>query len=210
MTTAAVDDIILAEDFSEVMWGGDLPNASAGYNGDESVANSMTSREASKFVAGATSTTELLLAKNVYNTEGLRLRNWAQGKNNIYMHPGYIKISTSSTNNAHIITPALNSLPADKLATLEVTITAAGWGSNYKAVAAVQHSNAADIENMSVSPGQSNTVAFDNFSQITLNGGTQKWSTQTITVFGVQKGDRIAVAGISILTEGRIVTLWKE
>ena len=26
----------------------------------------------------------------------------------------------------------------------------------------------------------------------------------------VQEGDRIAVAGVSILTEGRVVTLWKE
>ena len=27
---------------------------------------------------------------------------------------------------------------------------------------------------------------------------------------GLADGDRIAVAGVSILTEGRVVTLWKE
>ena len=27
---------------------------------------------------------------------------------------------------------------------------------------------------------------------------------------GLAAGDRIAIAGVSILTEGRIVTLWKE
>ena len=27
---------------------------------------------------------------------------------------------------------------------------------------------------------------------------------------GLSEGDRIAVAGVSILTEGRIVTLWRE
>ena len=204
---AVVDDVILAEDFGEICWGGDLPLAAAGHNGKQGT-DPITTSNADAFVPGAATTTELLLAQNVYNSGNVRLAGWAQGKNNLYMHPGYIKISTKSTNNAHIITPALTSLPADKLATLEVTITAAGWGSNYKAVAAVQHDNAEDIKNMSVSSGQTNTVAFDNFSQITLSGGTQKWATQTITVSGVRKGDRIAIGSTETIAnngEGRMM-----
>ncbi|MBR6002335.1 MAG: hypothetical protein IK045_05695 [Bacteroidales bacterium] len=207
VSNAAVDDVILAEDFGEICWGGDLPLAAAGHNGKQGT-DPITTSNADAFVPGAATTTELLLAQNVYNSGNVRLAGWAQGKNNLYMHPGYIKISTKSTNNAHIITPALTSLPADKLATLEVTITAAGWGSNYKAVAAVQHDNAEDIKNMSVSSGQTNTVAFDNFSQITLSGGTQKWATQTITVSGVQKGDRIAIGSTETIAnngEGRMM-----
>ena len=55
---------------------------------------------------------------------------------------------------------------------------------------------------MSESSGQTNTVVFDNFSQITLNGGTQKWSTQTITVPNVLKGDRIAIGSTQTVAEG--------
>lgn len=204
---AAVDDIILAEDFSEICWGGDLPLAAAGHNGKQGI-DPINTSNADAFVPGAATTTELLLAQNVFNSENVRLYGWAQGKNNIYMHPGYIKISTSSYNNAHIITPALTSIPADMLATLEITVTAAGWGNNYKAVAAVQHDNVEDIKNMSVSSGQTNSVAFDNFSQITLSGGTQKWATQTITVSGVRKGDRIAVGSTETIAnkgEGRMM-----
>ena len=34
--------------------------------------------------------------------------------------------------------------------------------------------------------------------------------TDLIVKKGLAEGDRIAVAGVTILTEGRIVTLWKE
>ncbi len=34
--------------------------------------------------------------------------------------------------------------------------------------------------------------------------------TSVVVNKGLAEGDRIAVAGITILTEGRVVTLWKE
>ena len=34
--------------------------------------------------------------------------------------------------------------------------------------------------------------------------------TDLVVKKGLAEGDRIAVAGVTILTEGRIVTLWKE
>lgn len=198
----AVGTVILAEDFSEMCWGCDLPDGAAGYNAADGT-DPVTSRNVQDYVVSSTTTSEKQVSKNVYNSSGVRLLNWALGKNNnLYIHPGYIKFSTNSTNNSHIITPALTCIPEGMTATVNVTVTAAGWGGSYKMIAAVQHSNAADIKDMSVASGQVNTVSFDNVGTITLNGGGLKWSTQTITLEGVVKGDRIAVGTTETVTKG--------
>ena len=203
VTTAVAGDIILAEDFGESCWGCDLPDGAAGYNAN--VDNDpLWSRDATAFVVASTSTTERLLSKVVYNSPGARLQGWALGSNNnLYMHPGYLKFSTNTKNIAHIITPALTSIPEGMTATIDVIVTAAGWAGSYKAIAAVQHDNASSIKNMSVSSGQTNTLSFDNVQTITLNGGATKWSTQTITLSGVVKGDRIAIGTTPTLETGK-------
>lgn len=202
---AAAGDVILAEDFGELCWCGDLPDAAVGYDVGGNSQSSLYSRNyTNTFQKGTTSPgTERIIGSQstALNETGLRLAKWAQGNNNLYIHPGYFKFSTNTTNRAHIITPALTSIPDGMTATIDVTVTAAGWGANYTMIAAVQHSNVSSIKDL---PASNNSVLdFSHKASITLNGGSQKWSTQTITLSGVAKGDRIAIGSTETVSTGK-------
>lgn len=207
VATAAAGDVILAEDFGELLWCGDLPDAAAGYDVDNNTSVLSSRIPSGTFQKGSNSPGIERVLGSQTNPENLnfRIAKWAQGRNNLYIHPGYFKFSTNSTNNAHIITPALTSIPEGYYATVEVTVTAAGWGANYKMIGAVQHSNLAGIEDI---PATNNTILeYGNVETITLNGGSQNWSTQTLTLEGVVKGDRIAIGSTEEVSkgEGRIM-----
>lgn len=205
-TPASAGDILLAEDFSEVCWGGDFVGAGAGYQGDIAT-DALNSRTAASFVTWkpAATMTEQLLSKGAYNATSARLRDWAIGANDrVYMHPGFLKLGyATNKQTAHVVTPALDNIPEGKSATLKVTVTACAWAANYIGLVAVQHGNA--ILPMSNASGQTNTLDLTtNVQTFAPEAYTEGWKNYEMTLTGVVKGDRIAVgSNATVSANGR-------
>lgn len=204
-TPASVDDVILAEDFGELRWDSEIINRGIGYfaTSQDSFANS----EVLEFRSIATSGEKQLAAQGSALASS-RLEHWAQGaKNNLYIHPGYIKLSSSS-NITHLVTPALNNIPDGKLATLEVEVTACPYFSNsdssydtFDAVVAVQPD---DSYNELPDATKTNTLDLTtNMQPITLDAETA-WKSYKVTLTGVGKGSRLAFGAASSSAKGRM------
>ena len=190
-TDAAVGDVILAEDFGELRWDSELINGGVGYfpTSQDLFFNS----EAGQFLPVDTNT-EKVLGGQAAALASSRLAHWAQGaNNNLYIHPGYVKI-VGSKKVTHIVTPALNSIPDGKVATLEIEVTASPYFSGSSAsfcttdaIVAVQTGTLNEL----VDETKTNTLDFTNKYDISLDEATA-WKTYTATLTGVVKGNRIA------------------
>ncbi|MBR0298145.1 MAG: hypothetical protein IJR01_04175 [Bacteroidales bacterium] len=190
-TPAEVGDVILAEDFSELRWDCDMIGVGAGFfpTSQDSFANN----EVASYQAAATSN-EKTLGSQTTALALSRLAHWAQGaKNNLYIHPGYIKL-VGSSNVTHLVTPALNGIPDGMVATVEVEVTASRYYSassdSYatdKAIVAVQTGDLNEL----VAGGTNTLDLSSNIANITLPAETA-WNTFKVTLNGVSHGDRLA------------------
>ena len=191
-TPASVGDVIIAEDFGELRWDSELINRGVGYfpTSQDSFANS----EPGQFLPIDTNTEKVLGGQtNALGTS--RLAHWAQGaNNNLYIHPGYIKL-VGSKKVTHIVTPALDNIPDGKLAILEIEVTASAYFSESSnsfcttnAIVAVQTDDLNELTDAT----NTNTLDLSSNTQgITLDAASA-WKTYTATLSGVVKGDRIA------------------
>ena len=193
-TPAAVDDVILAEDFSEFRWDCDMIGNGAGFfpTSQDSFANV----EVSSFQAAATSSEKQISAQTTALASS-RLEHWAQGANpHMYVHPGYIKL-VGQNKVTHLVTPALDNIPAGKLATLDIEVTASAYysesSSSFCTTDAVVAVQTAEITNELVGgTGSTNTLDLTtNVQPITLDEATA-WKTYKVTLTGVVKGNRLA------------------
>ena len=191
-TPAAVDDVILAEDFGELRWDSDLIGLGVGYfpTSQSDFANS----EVSQFLPIDTNSEKVLGAQTAA-LGASRLAHWAQGENNnLYIHPGYIKL-VGSKKVTHIVTPALDNIPAGKIATVEVEVTASPYFSESSAsfcttnaIVAVQTGSLNEM----VDETKTNTLDLtSNIQSITLDAASA-WKTFKVTLSNVVKGDRLA------------------
>jgi len=199
-TPAAVDDVILAEDFGELRWDSDLIGLGVGYfpTSQDSFANS----EVSQFLPIDTNS-EKVLSSQGSAVAASRLAHWAQGANaNLYIHPGYIKL-VGSKKVTHIVTPALDNIPDGKLATVEVEVTASPYFSESSAsfcttnaIVAVQTGALNEL----VDETKTNTLDLtSNKQDITLDEASA-WKTYKVTLSNVVKGDRIAFGAEGTVT----------
>lgn len=194
-TDAAVGDVLLAEDFSELRWDCDMIGVGAGwFPNSEAQAASFITLGIGSFQATATSNEKQISAQSG-PVAASRLAHWAQGANpHMYVHPGYIKL-VGQNKVTHIVTPALTSIPDGQLATLDVEVTASAYYSESsgsyattKAVVAVQ----TDDLNELVDETKTNTLDLSsNIQSITLDEASA-WKTYKVTLTGVSKGNRIA------------------
>ena len=191
-TPADVDDVILAEDFSELRWDSELIGRGVGYfpTSQDSFVNS----EVSQFLPIDTNT-EKVLASQTTAVVLSRLAHWAQGaNNNLYIHPGYIKL-VGNKKVTHIVTPALDNIPDGIAATVEVEVTASPYFSESSAsfcttnaIVAVQ----TDDLNELTDDTKTNTLDLTtNKQSITLDAASA-WKTYKVTLSNVVKGNRIA------------------
>lgn len=190
-TPAAVGDVILAEDFSELRWDSDLIGNGAGFfpTSQDSFANT----EVYEFRAVSTSS-EKVLGGQTDAIAASRLAHWAQGaNNNLYIHPGYIKL-VGSNKVTHVVTPALDNIPKGKIATVEVEVTASAYysasSSSYatlNAVVAVQPSGAFN----ELASGTNTLDLTTNKQAITLLEANA-WNSYKVTLTDVHNGDRLA------------------
>lgn len=207
---ATVGDVILAEDFGEMLWGADETSGAAGYDvAEEGLAYntdtglSFSCREAARFVAttGQYAQRSLTAQSKAKKEAGVRIAKWAQGQYaRIYIGPGYLFLSTKSYG-THIITPSLDNIPEGKTATVKVTVHAAGYASGYEAAFAVQHEKSFYLVG---SGNQTNKNTLDlesNVATITYKGGISQVDEFSVTLTGLVKGDRIAFGPTSEKTQ---------
>lgn len=193
-TPAAVDDVILAEDFSEFRWDCDMIGNGAGFfpTSQDSFANA----EVDSYQKASTSSEKQISAQTTALASS-RLEHWAQGANpHMYVHPGYIKL-VGQSKVTHLVTPALDNIPAGKLATLDVEVTASAYysesSSSFCTTDAIVAVQTAAISNELVG-GTESTNTLDlttNVQPITLDAATA-WKTYKVTLTGVVKGNRLA------------------
>lgn len=190
-TPAEAGDVILAEDFSELRWDCDMIGNGAGFfaTSQDSFANT----EVDSYQAAATSN-EKALGSQTSALAFSRLAHWAQGaNNNLYIHPGYVKL-VGSSKVTHIVTPKLNNIPDGMVATVEVEVTASRYYSassdayaTDKAIVAVQSGDLNEL----VAGGTNTLDLASNVANITLPAETA-WNTFKVTLNGVAHGDRLA------------------
>lgn len=185
---AAIGDILLAEDFGELEWDRDVIGGGAGW-----IPNTTTSFTPANAVVDAKqfnnsgSLAELTITTYQDALKASRLKAWGQEKNSLYIHPGFIKMGISTAFN-RIITPALTNIPANKTATVEVTFTASRYNGDATRDALV--GVVSGSVNTITSATKTNTLDIENYVSVTLDE-KMAWSTYTVTLNGVVKGDRI-------------------
>lgn len=185
-TAASVGDILLAEDFGQLEWGGHQLTGAAGWSASETSSFTPGSEVgvSSYLKSGAS---EILIGN--YNTTAVnnsRLATWAQETNSVYIHPGYLKLSETSRN-SRIITPELTNIPEGTAATVEVTVTASRYDASTSRDALIGVVKGT-IKNLPDT--KANTIDIQNFENVKL-GESPEWGTYTVTLSGVEKGDRI-------------------
>jgi len=191
-TDATVGQVILAEDFSELRWDSELITGGVGYF--PTSMSSFANTEVDEFLPVDTNT-ERVLGSQTSALSASRLAHWAQGaKNNLYIHPGYIKL-VGSKNVTHIVTPALNSIPDGKLATLKVEVTASAYysesSSSYATLDAAVSVQTGSLNELTDETKTNTLDLSTNTYDIALDEATA-WKTYTATLSNVVKGNRIA------------------
>lgn len=206
-TPASAGDIILAEDFSELCWYADEVTQAAGYEVGSLEVATFQDRTVNSFRGyrnkqPGDNTTEGIITKytNAKRVSTLRLGKWANGYYaRMYMGPGYVFLSTYNYT-THLISPALDNIPDETEATLQVTIHAAGYQEGAEAVLAVQQASVS-FNLISGSETNKNKLKLtDNAKTITFTGGFTTLGEFTVTLEGVKKGDRIAFGPPAELT----------
>lgn len=192
-TPAIVGDVLLAEDFGELRWDCDVIGNAVGFFPTSQT--SFATTEVTSFQAADTSN-EKVLGSQTDALNASRLAHWAQGaNNNLYIHPGYIKL-VGSSKVTHIVTPALDNIPDGMLATLEVKVTASayysGSSSSFATLNAIVAAQPAGTYNELIDDTKTNTLDLtSNVAPVTLLE-ISAWNEYTVTLTGVSKGARIA------------------
>ena len=212
---ATFGDLILYENFSKLVYAGDLTARAAGV--------SRTDRNKLQSFDGAALVGEIIPSNSGYYTidagAEMGLFNtmagliddvclddwgWIGGKEDanggsVCARPGYIKIGTSG-NRAFVCTPLLKAIPADKLATLRVVFNAAPNGPHSNELAnvsekfvAVQALSGANIS------ADNNLVTYKEVVdrvEFTLEGDRiSDWHEYTVTLKDVPYGSSVAIGG---------------
>ena len=188
-TAAASGDIILAEDFSELILGGEYVIKAA------SACTKKADTEIFKTLSGgfptcylAASGEEVGMTGGNYDAAkaGKRIANWSYAFNSgssVYSHVGMIKLGTGS-NNTWLTTPVLSAIPAGMTADLEITVTLASYsgGSSTGFVYAGNISDQASI-----------TTAQNVIKSSSMAISDGQWKTFTVTLSGVDNTMRLAI-----------------
>ncbi len=185
--TVATGDIILAEDFGELILGGEFVIKAA------SACTKLGEANVYETLSGAFPTCYLAKAGEEKGLtdgnakKGKRLEKWSYAFNSgssVYSHVGCVKMGTNS-NNTWITTPVLSAIPAGKKADLEITVTLAAYDDAAVKTAFVYAGNIANEANISTAQ---NVIKS---SQITTAVGS--WKTYTVTLSGVDNTMRLAI-----------------
>ncbi len=198
-TTANVGDVILSEDFSELLWFGDGVSQAMGYINVPAFKDAaLTSNpgpalgegnDQSRVTFISYGNESRLYSKMAAAVAETRLAQWGQinegSSNLVCIRPGYLKLGAESRIGT-LVTPQLNSLEEGKYTDLEVTFKAARYESDPLNARVVAVSGEMDSGNTIASPSYGKSY------RLNLNEQAG-WNEYTVVVKSVQKGQRIAI-----------------
>ena len=192
-------DIILSEDFSELLWFGDGVGQAMGYVNVPAFRDATLTRNPGPALGEANDESRVtftsygnesrLYSKMAAAVAETRLAKWGQinegSSNLVCLRPGYLKLGAESRIGT-LVTPELNSLQEGKYSDLEITFKAARYESDPLDARVVAVSGEIDGGNNVVSPAYGKSYRF----KLNEQAG---WNEYTVTVKSVQKGQRIAI-----------------
>ena len=205
VTNAAVGDVILAEDFSEIGWGADMLANAAGFipSGKplDLLSGNYTTDDGNFQVYDNTS-------GRIYGetrvTSDKRLYNWGFfGNSSVYAYAGYLRVGSSSSGaRTHIVSPALSGIPEGMTATVDVTVTSSVYNSGADvAVFVNDHSTLtlvlAPDQKESTNPKFSSSGG--KYTGASLSDGypldtdVKSWTTKTIRIEGVNSNSCLII-----------------
>ena len=197
VSNAAVGDIILAEDFSEVHYGPDEFDGAAGFMPSPRTLEPITGEDPDGSFEKYSSTSTRLWGNNFVITEGTRLSHgWGfYGNSAVYSRVGYFRCATTANNaRTHIVTPKLAGIPDGLFATIEVTVTDRMYETNGD-VAVFKASN--------LTMNSTTDTSSASFGKYTGSGalstgyplgiGTGSWQTKSVTITGVTNQDQLLI-----------------
>ena len=207
LSTAAVGDVILAEDFSEIGWGADMLANAAGFipSGKplDKLSGNYTKDDGSFLVFDNT-------AGRIYGEARVdsdkRLYNWGFfGNSSVYAYAGYLRVGSSSSGaRTHIVSPALSCIPEGMTATVDVTVTSSVYNSGTDVDVAVFVNDHSTL-NLVLAPDQkeSTSPSFSGnggkYTGASLSDGypleteVKSWTTKTIRIEGVNRNSCLLI-----------------
>ena len=198
-TTGNEGDVILSEDFSELLWFGDGVAQAMGYINMPAFKDAtLTSNpgpalgecnDQSRVTFISYGNESRLYSKMAAAVSGTRLAQWGQinegSSNLVCLRPGYLKLGAESRIGT-LVTPQLNSLQEGKYTDLEVTFRAARYENDPLNARVVAISGEMDDANTISAP------VYGKSYRLNLNDQAG-WNEYTVVVKSVQKGQRIAI-----------------
>lgn len=198
VSNAAVGDVILAEDFSEIGWGCDEFAVAAGFVPSPKVLGTPSGVSPSGIFTKYDDTGNRIFGAGVDLGESRLSKGWGFfGNSAAYLRNAYLRVATT-TGRTHIVTPGLVGIPDGKLATIEVEVTATKHESNANDVAVfVERELKLNAE---TDPSSSN---FRKYTGAALDGGyalgittVKDWETKTVSISGIEPGDQLVIGSL--------------
>ncbi len=200
VSNAAVGDIILGEDFSEIHYGPDEFDGAAGFMPSPHTLAPITGEDPDGTFEKYSSTSTRLWGNNFEITEGTRISHgWGfYGNSAVYSRVGYFRCATTANNaRTHIVTPKLAGIPDGFTATIEVTVTDRMYESNGDVGVFV----ASNLTMNSTTDKSSASFGKYTGSGALSNGhalgiGTGSWQTKSVIIEGVTNADQLLIGSL--------------
>lgn len=193
-TDANVGDVILAEDFADLAVQAEIVAGAAGVSETGTGFNKHTG---SYTIATASAT---------YLPESLKNWGFARGTGsaNLYANQGHVKLGTGGAQ-SYLVTPVLNAIPADKSATLEVTLTLSVYpDANNDLKNVTKFIVSSEKGTMSATNLFTCESAFMNKVEADLTDN-KKWVTYTVELANVLQGERLMIAAANNAGNNRLL-----
>ena len=196
VTNAGEGDVILAEDFSELVWNADMLATAAGFIPSPKSLDNLKgnyTNENGDFLRF--DNTSGRIYGDVRVTSDKRLFNWGFfGNSSVYSYAGYLRVGSSASGaRTHIVSPPLSGIPEGKVATVDVTVTSSKYDKSDNDVAVFV--NDFTSLTLSLAPDQKEDSNFNakggKYTGASLTDGHQlnaevkNWTTKTVRIEGV-------------------------
>ena len=212
-SNANVGDLILFENFSAIVYGGEMTSRGASISRTDRGNLNEIAPVTGQIVAGqnnyvvCSSGNEIGLfntLKNLLDDFGLQDWGWIGGKadatgGSICARPGYLKVGTGS-NRSFICTPQLTAIPSGKAATLRVEFAAAPYGEYNKRTITPSEKYMSVRALVDPQFASSNKVSYKleacDAQSLTIDGeAICDWGNYSVTLTNVPSGASVAIGG---------------
>ena len=198
VTNAAVGDVLLAEDFSEVGWGPDVLSVAAGFvpaHKDLTIPSGMNP-EGSFTVYDNTGSR--FFGAGVDLGDSRLSHGWGFfGNSSVYLHTAYSRVGASG-GRTHVVTPALSGIPAGKQATIDVTVTATKYDSPIQLAVFAEKGLTLNTEDTPSSP------SYRKYTGASLSDGhvldistVRDWDTKTVRLSKVDSECQLLIGSLA-------------